>query len=339
MKRKYLIFLFALQANLSFSQYLKGKVVDALNLPLPGATVYYDGTTLSTLTNENGEFSIAYDSKLSRPLVVSYIGYQTVFLQVYNNDKPLHVVLEVAMNTLKELVIKKDRFSRKEKMKVFKERFLGATSFGKKAIIQNESDIEFEYDDKNFLLKAYSDKPLIILNPSLGYKITYELVDFETSFSQLTLSLESVRQSYYAGLSRYEQINNSPKSIKNREKAFQGSSVQFFRNLIKGVWGKNEFQLFEKGYLTNPSNHFSVTVEDDKYKVAITKQKFDYKRLDNLIAVFALLYKKKQSQIQFNSEIIYVDYYGNNLSLREVSFSGNISFKCVGDMLPLNYGM
>ena len=340
MNRKHIIFFFLLITNLSFSQYLKGKVLDASNQPLPGATVYYDGTTLSTLTNENGEFILTYDAKLNRPLVISYIGYQTVYLTAYNEKEPLEIVMEIATNSLKEVVIRRDRFTRKEKMKIFKERFLGTTSFGNRTIIQNENDIEFEYDEKTFVLKAYSDKPLIILNPLLGYKITYELVDFETQFSYLTINSEAVYQSYYAGLSRYEETVNSPKSIKNREKAYKGSAVQFFRNLINGVWGKDDFQLFEKGFLTNPTDHFIITLEDDKYKVTVAKQKFDYQRTDNLIAIFSLLYNKnKQSQIQFNADTIYVDAYGNNISLREVSFSGAISLKCVRDMLPLNYGM
>lgn len=326
--------------NLSFSQYLKGRVVDTSNQPLPSATIYYDGTTLSTLTNENGEFSLVFDSKQNRSLVVSYVGYQTVYLQNYNTEQPLLVVLEIAISSLKEVVIKKDRFSRKEKMKIFKERFLGSTSFGKKASIQNENDIYFEYDEKTFMLKAYSDKPLIILNPMLGYKITYELVDFETKFSHLTINLEGIVQSYYAGLSRYEEVDNSAKSIKNRDKAYKGSTVCFFRNLIKGVWGKEEFQLVAERHLTNASDHFKVTFEDDKYRVDIKKQEFNYNRLDNVIAVFDLLYnKKEQSFVQFSSETIYIDAYGNNLSLRDVIFSGEISLKCVGDMLPLNYGI
>lgn len=340
MRANRILLLLILLTNVSFSQYLKGKVADVSSQPLSGATIYFDGTTISTLTNENGEFSIAYDSKLNRPLVVSYIGYQTVYIQDYNSQQPLSVVLEVAVNSLKEVVIKKNRFSRKEMMQVFKERFLGKTSYGRKSSIQNEDDIEFEYDEKLFKLIAYSDKPLIIINPSLGYKITYELVDFEVRFSHLAINSESVRQSYYAGLSRFDEWNTSPKSVKNREKAFKGSSLQFFRNLINGIWGKDDFKLFEKGYLVNPSDHFTVTFEEDKYKVSVKKQKFDNKKLDNIIAIFGLLYdNSERSQIQFNAETIYVDYYGNNLSLKDVAFSGEISIKCVGDMLPLNYGM
>lgn len=341
MNKKYFFFLLLiLITNVSFSQYLKGKVVDTSNQPLPSATVYYDGTTLSTLTDENGEFALAYNPKLNRPLVFSYIGYQTVFLEKYSADEKMLITLDVAVNALREVVIKKDRFSRNEKMMAFKERFLGTTPFGKKTIIQNENDIEFEYDEKTFMLKAYSDKPLVIINPALGYKITYELVDFEIRFSQLTANVHGILQSYYAGLSRYEDLKVTPKTIKNRDKAYKGSSVHFFRSLVNQVWEKDVFQLFENGQSRNPLGEFTVTVEDDKYKVTVKKQKFNYKTPENLVALFGLLYDKKdRSQIQFNAESIFIDAYGNNLSLRDVSYSGAMSVKCVGDMVPLNYGI
>lgn len=336
MKKYFTLLFFGLLCNLSYSQYLKGRVLDTSNQPLPSASVFYDGTTLATLTNDNGEFVLAYNSKLSRPLVISYIGYQTVYIQEYTPDQPLIILMEVSENKLREVVIRKDRFSRKEKMKIFKDRFLGTTPFGMKTSIQNESDIEFDYDEKTFVLKAYSEKPLIIINPSLGYKITYELVDFETKFSYLSINSSDISQSYYAGLSQYEETINSSKIIKNREKAYKGSTVNFFRNLINGDWGKNEFQLFTKGFITNPADHFTLTFDNDIYKVDIKKQKLN----SDTIASFGLLYDgDKSSKVIFTSETIYVDQFGNNGSLRDVYFSGSISLKRVGDMLPLNYGM
>lgn len=338
--KKTVLILFFLLTNLCFSQFIKGVVVDTSNQPLPGASVYYDGTTLATITNDQGEFMLTYDSKLNRPLAISYIGYQTVFIEKYSVDKPLVVVLEVVVNSLREVIVQKDKFSRKQKMKIFKERFLGTTSFGRKTIIQNENDIEFAYDQKTFTLKAYAEKPLLIVNPSLGYKITYEMVDFEIRFSNYSISSEYIVQSYYAGLSRFEETTVNSKVSKHREKAYKGSALHFFRNLIAGVWGKNEFLLFEKSMQTNPSDHFTVSFDNDVYKVVIKKQTAIISRDNKAVAFFNLLYdNKEQSRIQFNADTIYLDQYGNNLSLKDVYFSGAISLKCIGEMVPLNYGL
>lgn len=339
--RTYFLFCSFLICNLSFSQYLKGKVVDDSNQPLSGANVYYEGTTLSTLTNEKGEFLLVFEPKLSRPIVVSYVGYSTVYIEVYSVDENFRIVLHEEINSLKEVVIKKDRFSRKEKMTIFKEHFLGTTPFAQKANIQNEADIVFDYDENTFTLKAYSEKPLIIINPSLGYKIKYELVDFEIQFSSLTIHPHGVFRSYYAGLSHYEEIENTPKILKKREEAYKGSPLHFFRNLIHGVWGKDDFSLFVKNQMVNAQDHFKVTNEGDKFKVDVKRQKSDNQKTNTeIVALFSLLFDNKYtSAVQFNAETIYVDSFGNNLSLRDVTFSGAIQLKRIADTLPLNYGL
>lgn len=331
---KILLLLIGFTSCSCFSQLVKGKVVDELNLPIPGASVYYDGTTIATSTDANGEFTIRYDSAIKRPLVVSYIGYQTIFIEEYSSKQQLLVAMEASVTKLKEVVVKRQRFSRKEMMRVFKDRFLGSTRFGLKSIIKNEAEIDFDYDEKSFVLKASSDKPLLIINPLLGYKITYELVDFEAFFNHLTISPEALKSSYYAGLSQFEDIESNPKITKNRDKAYQGSSVNFFRNLINGTWRKTEFQIFSKGFLVNPSDFFEVSFENDKYKVSIKKQE---KVIGYVASVGLLFDEKEQSQVKFLSNTIFVDQFGNNLSIRDVYFSGPISLKRVGDMLPLNY--
>lgn len=336
MRRIALLLFIGLLINSTFSQSVTGRVVDNSNQPLPGASVYYEGTTIATVTNDNGEFSIAYNNKLARPLVVSYIGLETYFIQDYSVNQHLLISMKLAVNKLREVVIRKDRFSRIEKMKIFKERFIGTTAFGKKTSIQNESEIEFEYDEETFVLKAYSDKPLVIVNPSLGYKINYELYDFEIKFSRLSISSHDILQSYYAGISQYQEIKSNIKIIKHREEAYKGSTVNFYRNLIYGDWSKKEFQLFSQGYIVNPADYFTLTFENDQYKVDVKKQK----SIANIVASYGLTYNQKEkSQVIFTTETIYVDQFGNNQTLRGVSFSGAISEKRVGEMLPLNYGM
>lgn len=325
--------------NFSFSQYIKGTVVDASSQPLPGANVYYEGTTLSTLTSDKGEFILVFEPKLKRPIVVSYIGYSTVYVEGFTTEEPLQITLTVEVNSLREVVVKKDRFSRKEKMAVFKEHFLGKTPLGLKTFIRNEDDIVLEFDEETFMLKAYSDKTLIIINPSLGYKINYVLVDFEVQFAALSLNPHALRGSYYAGLSRYEEFESSPKVIKKREEAFRGSPLHFFRSIINNAWGKDDFVLFLNGSMTYPSNHFTVTNEGDKFKVDIKRQKIEHNNLKiDVVAYFGLLFDKiDHSGVQFNAESIYIDPFGNNLSLRDVTFSGSIQLKRIGDTLPLNY--
>lgn len=57
---------------------LKGKVIDFQNLSLPGANVILQGTSVGSVTNQNGEFSILNLSAGTYEVQVSYLGYASI---------------------------------------------------------------------------------------------------------------------------------------------------------------------------------------------------------------------------------------------------------------------
>ena len=323
-----------------FAQNISGKIVDDQNLPLAGANIYFDGTTINTIADENGNFKLDYSSKINSLLAVSFIGYQTQYLQNVSTSEPLLIVLKESNNTLNEVIVKKNQlFTRKQKLQLFKEQFLGQTANAKQTRIENEDDLYFDYDEKAKILKAYSEKPLTIINDALGYKISYELVDFEANFLRATMKSIDVNRSFYAGLSRFEEIKNDTKTVKKREKSFKGSQIHFFRNLINNVWNKDNFLLFKGCFQDTPSDYFKISDEGDYKKVTITKQTNGLANT-NFVAEFNLLFnKKQQSKIVFETETFYVDKYGNNSNIENIIFSGYLSSLKVGDMLPMNYGI
>ena len=333
-----LLFCLLLIANSSFSQIIKGKVLDEKNMPLPGANVYFDGTTLATITDENGAFVLNSGSKLNSILVISFIGYQTQYAKTVDTDTELVVVLRDSMNSLKEVVVTKDRFSRAEKLKLFREQFLGQTKYGQKAIIENESVIYFDYDEKIKVLKAYSDKPLIIINKVLGYRISYELVDFEVKFWKTSMNSHDVQRSFYAGLSRFEEIKSDAKIIKEREKCYQGSTLHFFRNMAKGIWDKKNFTLYKGGFVINPSEYLSVSDSLDLKKVTVAKT---YKGLGSgIVAEFITMFdSKNQSKVIFATDTFYIDKFGNNSNIESILFGGSMTQNRFGGVLPMNYGI
>jgi CarboxypepD_reg-like domain len=333
-------FLFVvLFSSISFAQVVKGKIVDEKNQPLAGANIYFDGTSIATIADQEGAFQLQYGGKLNSILAVSFIGFQTQYIKDYDNGKELNIVLKVAVNVLNEVVLKKDRFSRKQKLQLFREQFLGQTTVGKKAKIENEDDLYFDYDETTNTFKAYSDKPLIINNALLGYKINYELVDFEVKFSSTSISSSHVYRSFYIGLSRYEEVESNPKILKQRQKCYEGSQLHFFRNLVNNVWDKDNFLLFVGKFQDHPNIHFKITGDSDTKQVFVTKQN---KPLvgKKFVAEFNLLYKKKQqSSIIFETDTFFVDQFGNNSNVENIIFSGYIAQLKVADMVPLNYGI
>lgn len=338
MKQFIVLFIF-LYTVVSFSQVIKGKVVDVNNVPLAGANIYFDGTTIATIADDNGNFSLNYTSKLNSILAISYIGFQTEYLTNVTADKELLIKLIQANNAIKEVVVTKDKFTRKQKLQLFREQFLGKTSNAKATKIENEDAIYFDYDSKTKILKAYSDNPLIIKNTALGYKLTYELVNFEVIFFRETMKSTEVFRSYYAGLCRFEDVMVETKTVKKREKAYQGSQLHFFRNLVNKVWDKDNFMLFKGSFQDNPDNNFIVVDEGDSKKVTVKRQIKPFSN-KNCVAEFSLLFnKKQQSKITFETETFYVDKFGNNSNIENIIFSGYLSELKVGDMLPINYGI
>ncbi|MFV0604679.1 MAG: TonB-dependent receptor plug domain-containing protein [Niabella sp.] len=81
---------------------VKGVVLDAEGVPMPGVTVSVKGKATGTVTNEKGQFSI--DAALGETLVFSRVGKITVE-RVINNPNDISVVLESLENDLQEVVV------------------------------------------------------------------------------------------------------------------------------------------------------------------------------------------------------------------------------------------
>jgi len=337
MKNLITLFFLTLVLN-SFSQNIAGKVFNKNKTPLAGVNIYFDGTTFSTISDENGNFTLNYDPKTKNILVISFMGYQTEYISDFDSNKELNIYLSLSVKDLKEVVIKrKDIFTRKQKLQLFRQEFLGKTPNGKASIIKNEEDIYFKYDKKNFVLKAFSDKPLIIISPSLGYKINYELENFEVTFGKLSIYSNDIILSYYKGFSRFEEINNSNEISMHRKKAYEGSQVHFFKNLTNNIWGTEQFLISNNGHLVDANNCFKIHKEEDSIKVEVI-QNSEKDENEKFVASYDLLYnQKEESNVIFETNTFYVYKYGNNSNIENIIFSGRISEEKVGDMLPLNY--
>lgn len=81
---------------------VKGKVVDASGEPVIGASVLMKGTSNGTITDIDGNFTLA--NMQPGVLVVSYIGYKTNEISV-NSSAPIKVVLAEDSELLDEVVV------------------------------------------------------------------------------------------------------------------------------------------------------------------------------------------------------------------------------------------
>lgn len=323
----------------SVAQIINGTVYDENKKPLPNVNIYFDGTTIAAISDTNGKFTIDYDAKGNNVLVVSCLGYRTVYLSALDSQKELNITMRLVSYLLKDVVInRKDKFTREEKLQLFRKLFLGNTTNASNTLIENENDIYFKYDNKNHILNAFSDKPLVIINSSLGYKINYELAAFEVKFDRLSIKSHNAIKSFYQGVSRFEETNNSNEILIQREKAFQGSQIHFFRGLSKNVLRKENFLIYNNGLMVYQNNCFKIdNIGGGLIKVEILPQNARESN-KKAFASFDIEYNEtEQSKISFETNSFTIDKYGNNSNIENIIFHGNIADKKVGDMLPINY--
>ena len=75
-----------LYSNGWLAQTIIGKVSNSKNEMLAGASIYWQGTTLGTTTNEKGEFEISSKDILQKKLIASFIGYTSDTIEVKNQS-------------------------------------------------------------------------------------------------------------------------------------------------------------------------------------------------------------------------------------------------------------
>src|SRR5450631_4554132 len=99
-----LLLAFALIEADAQGQVVKGKITDDNNKPLAGATVTLKGTTVSTLTDESGNFQINTGTQVTPVIVVSFVGYLEGQYRV-NGRSSLSIRLQQDPRTLGDVVV------------------------------------------------------------------------------------------------------------------------------------------------------------------------------------------------------------------------------------------
>lgn len=89
---------------------ISGKLLDEQNQPLPGASVFWKDTTISTSSANDGTFTIPYNPE-NMYLVISYIGYATDTLHIHTPRYISHTMKPEKGSELSEVVVDKTRKS------------------------------------------------------------------------------------------------------------------------------------------------------------------------------------------------------------------------------------
>ncbi|PKP34700.1 MAG: hypothetical protein CVU00_05600 [Bacteroidetes bacterium HGW-Bacteroidetes-17] len=385
--------LFFLPAIVFGQQNITGIVSDAKTKhAIPLATVYINGTTVGTTTDNEGAFSISVTS-IPCQIVISHIGYEPKVLSVENlNETHKKVELFQRLVQMDEVNVKGKNL-RAKNIDEFKMWFLGFDYWGKNAILLNDEVLSFSRDrkkwgmkiipeiqdgksiflsDKSWVsgdvewakdsseifmnrainLKASAKEPLTVNLPLLGYTLQIELVDFIVQYASENGGLQTSFLGYYYFIPyKTEREKDLKKFEKNRQKAYFNSSQHFCRSLYDKKLQESGYQLFEQIIDSISKQKLYKEFIIDEYLNYIENDELQIKGLNN--KHFYLFYYGNskgepkdlttqkpwvpiQSEIYFLSDTCLIRSNGiipNN----SIVFSGAISEKKVGSMLPEDY--
>lgn len=285
-----------------------GVVVDSLTQePLPLATVYVNGTTQGTTTDNDGRFELK-DVMFPATVVFSFVGYQTQALDLTRNPGELRIRLKTN-DILPEVVVSgKENKVKREDLEYFRKMFLGNDRWGKRATIENENvimvdnsyyawahteEVEIEKEHVEYHLRAgnnlkrvfnaWASEPLIIDLPLLGYELYVNLVKFTVVEDKSYIQSDMLGYFYYKP---YEKVNKrmTEKIKENRRRAYWGSSQHFLRSFADDRLAENGYLLsmpdkVEKGrkiistYLPVDIKKYSSGAGDDKMQIYRIKDK------------------------------------------------------------------
>ncbi len=231
-----LLFFFLKQtcAQTSFT----GKVINENNdSPIQSASIYFNNTTIGTYTDQQGEFKFEDINSLNTELVIFCYGYELIVF------KPTAAQLAVKrfvfkLHPRKLLRTKTEDLSVEMKIicqNIFYKNFMGLTKEATKSSIINADDMYFIPHTARKYFRVFADTAIVIINNLLGYKMSYNLVEFFYN--------EMADQAFFAGYCHYEKLDDDKKYQHSRNNCYKGSMQHFYRSLVAN-------QLYQQGFST-----------------------------------------------------------------------------------------
>jgi len=377
---KYLIcgvFLLCIHSSLLSQGVISGVVVSETNgQPLSGASIYVNGSTAGTVSNENGHFRLQALPNGFYDVVVSFVGYEVIVYRAVIQSKDISITFKMTRKETelrKVVVLSKD--ARQRWLKLLRENFLGITLPAERSSINNEDEVLFDMASRDSM-RAYSLVPLVVENRELGYRIYFELVEFYYNARN--------QQTYFYGYSRYEELSGREKVpakyIRARERYYRGSVLHFYHSLIDSTTAEEGFNLLNIRYLEQSDTSMTGkqplvisggtglrpvkgrmaagytvyrndvvkkdTIENnivyqlnwkDKLRVIYTRDPRNKTYLQKKGLMLGSLPKGVFSEIEILSDPVFMDGNGSLYNPLSIQLSGYWSYEKLGNMLPMDY--
>lgn len=252
---------------------ISGVVIDSTTqAPIPYVNVFVANTTIGTMTNEKGEFSLNIPIQAAE-LVFTRLGYDIKKVIIAKSNKQ-SIVLTVKMlprliNIKEAIIIGKRDPSRKFYQRIFREYFLG-DRLQNECILKNPEVLEFRKEGLRIIANARS--PLIIDNFRLGYSLKYYL-DFFVFQESEDVNQSNKQQGFYSfqGVALFEEMKSDLKEViqrwhENRMNIYAGSLSNFLSSVYKNKLSENKYTVLKPGLPATKQPKNSVSGKKRKNK-------------------------------------------------------------------------
>lgn len=318
---------FALQTATA-QNTLKGKVLAAdTRLPIHLANVFLSNTSIGTVTNAEGFFTLDHFPSGRYDVVVSCIGYESYVTTVQYAQLPLtiEVNLKPRINILEEIVVEPyEKYGWEKYGQFFLDNFIGTSALAGDCKLKNPGTIRFRYSKKENILRAFADEPVILENRALGYILRYDLKIFEYNYGS--------RIFYFQGYPLFEEMETGRKRLQKRWEdtradTYYGSLMHFMRSLFRNKLVQDGFEVRKLIKIT----------EEEKKRVKTIFNKRAYTNSNERIVVndslpgqgnmdSAIYYRKVMNQPEKMNVLINKVLPGDSIAFAIDSFTAGLFF-------------
>mgnify|MGYP006284890249 CR=1 FL=1 len=222
---------------------VRGRVLDAeTNAPLSHTHVFIAQSLTGTVTDSSGRFHLKHVPPSANRLYISRVGYANEAIPFQPVPGRLHV-FTIRMNSevLKSppVTVSAERDEEwYERLERFKRLFIGTSGYAAQCTLVNPEVLRFE---KKWWGKfeAQAEKPVIIENRALGYRLTYFLKEFEKSGPVVRWDGEPL----FEPLPPQDSLQ-AARWKQNRLEAYRGSLRHFLRALMDDRLEEEQFKLY-----------------------------------------------------------------------------------------------
>jgi len=263
----------------------KGNVINYINdQPVEGAVVYLNGTEYRDESAADGSFSFqgvkegTYDLIILAPSFFNHLERVSIYNSTttqgnttefaihssYANFAELPSDPDMAITALKSQVEQLQRkvsrndftFNQEwiENLQLFQRHFLGSERTSDISIL-NPQSIQFFRDTTNrdHILSASSDDPLLIVNNRLGYRVEMVLDTLLIRNSPLGIDLHHQATTNFTEIET-SNIESIERWEKNRQHVFRGSLRHFLMTLPTGRIHSEGFEMFSGARTQGPQS-------------------------------------------------------------------------------------